>query len=282
MKEVGVCDACGKSLKGRKTRCGSCSVMLRRARLKVEAIELLGGRCQQCGCGGHPAIFEFHHKDPSQKEFAIGSHWDRAKDAVMAEVQKCELFCGRCHNILHSSRHEDDLLMGYVFDYTGSTYQGFYRWLPDEDFDFAIHAWRNSRVINAGRRGQIKTCRLCGRHGADEGTTRAMKDVCLDCLSRVQRTRVMLASIYHLGSRCERCGWAGHPSGFSFHHGGGGKDFLISRAGKTGWSKVIKELAKCTLLCRNCHNETHSNRFDGHRFALAMRSVNEIPLSSIR
>lgn len=243
--------------------------MLRRARLKAEAVERLGGQCVQCGWSGHSASFEFHHRDPTKKDFGIASHWDLARATVLAEVDKCDLLCGRCHNILHSSRHEESKLIGYVFDYRGDTFPGFYRWLSDDEVSLMIDEWRGSSEVNIGRRGKPKICRICGSDGTNIGT-RVNKDVCLGCLTRMQRTRMMLASIHRLGGRCEKCGWSGHPSGFSFHHSDGRKDFLISRAGKTAWSKVVAELSGCTLLCRNCHTEAHSNRFDGKRFELAM------------
>ena len=90
---------------------------------------------------------------------------------------------------------------------------------------------------------------------------------------------MMLASIEKKKACCEECGWSGHPSGFSFHHIGEDKEFTISRSGSVGWGKVLSELSKCRLLCRNCHNRQHSNRFDGERFELAMAPLKKRPIS---
>jgi ribosomal protein L44E len=35
----------------------------KRAR-KLEAIKFLGGKCQDCGNEYHPAVYEFHHRNP--------------------------------------------------------------------------------------------------------------------------------------------------------------------------------------------------------------------------
>jgi hypothetical protein len=43
----------------------------------------------------------FHHRDPSEKEF----DWNRAKRmswaTVLKELDKCDLFCCRCHTEIH-------------------------------------------------------------------------------------------------------------------------------------------------------------------------------------
>jgi hypothetical protein len=58
----------------------------------------------KCKCGAkHPAVLDFHHQDPSQKE--VGIHemiqdkWSIAR--IGKELAKCVIMCSNCHRILH-------------------------------------------------------------------------------------------------------------------------------------------------------------------------------------
>jgi 5-methylcytosine-specific restriction endonuclease McrA len=63
-------------------------------------IELLGGKCKMCGWTGHPTGFEFDHVIPSTKTYKIALLMP-CKDLtkLLAEIAKCQLLCGTCHNI---------------------------------------------------------------------------------------------------------------------------------------------------------------------------------------
>lgn len=75
--------------------------ILRRERLR-RLVELLGGRCQRCN-GQYPhAVYDFHHRDPTEKKFSIGQAiTDLSWDEVVAEAKKCDLLCANCHRIEH-------------------------------------------------------------------------------------------------------------------------------------------------------------------------------------
>ena len=46
---------------------------------------------------------EFHHLDPSQKDFGISSKgYTRSWDKVKEELDKCILVCSNCHREIHS------------------------------------------------------------------------------------------------------------------------------------------------------------------------------------
>ena len=66
--------------------------------------------CQNCG-ERHPGCLDFHHRDPSQKDFHIARLLDRGSVAkVLAEIEKCDVLCANCHRKFHwSERNGDDL-----------------------------------------------------------------------------------------------------------------------------------------------------------------------------
>jgi hypothetical protein len=56
--------------------------------------------CRDCGGVFHPVAMSFHHRDPSTKEFTIGSKIsNRTISALLAEIAKCDLLCANCHMI---------------------------------------------------------------------------------------------------------------------------------------------------------------------------------------
>ncbi len=64
-------------------------------------VDLLGGKCQRCGLQSEcDAIYDFHHPDPSKKEFTISQIRQTTK-RVIKEAQKCELLCANCHRREH-------------------------------------------------------------------------------------------------------------------------------------------------------------------------------------
>jgi len=73
-----------------------------RARFWNHILQERGYRCAQCRKKHHQAVFDLHHRDPSQKRYAIGSvigniSWDE----LLAEAAKCDLLCANCHRIVH-------------------------------------------------------------------------------------------------------------------------------------------------------------------------------------
>jgi hypothetical protein len=74
------------------------------------------------------------------------------------------------------------------------------------------------------------------------------------------RRRMKVRAVRAAGGSCEGCGRSGPVAIFEFHHlEADGKDFGISQDGiPRPWPKVLAELAKCAMLCANCHREVHA------------------------
>lgn len=114
------CLVCGKECQ--KNLCGTCNTNLRRYRVKKRSVEYLGGKCERCAWEGHLSGYDFHHKDPTEKDFnpsareLANKSWERAKE----ELDKCELLCSSCHRKEHSNY---DLLEEISKTYTGKLFK---------------------------------------------------------------------------------------------------------------------------------------------------------------
>lgn len=87
-------------------RCLKCQVeatQKRRNKVKEMAVEYKGGKCSVCGYDRCADALEFHHLDPSQKDFGISSkRYTRSWVKVKEELDKCILVCSNCHREIHS------------------------------------------------------------------------------------------------------------------------------------------------------------------------------------
>lgn len=75
---------------------------------KVQTIMHKNGVCSMCGVkydGTNACIFQFHHIDPSQKEFEIGSRSFADIENIMSELNKCIMVCANCHTKIHSEEY---------------------------------------------------------------------------------------------------------------------------------------------------------------------------------
>jgi len=74
-----------------------------------------------------------------------------------------------------------------------------------------------------------------------------------------RRKKLRQLALEYKGNRCSVCGYNKCLKALEFHHLDSNiKDFGISAKGYTrSWMVIKQELAKCILLCANCHRETH-------------------------
>lgn len=57
--------------------------------------------CLVCG-EAENCCLDFHHLDPSQKDFAIGPNLTKKWDRIEAELAKCVVLCSNCHRKVHA------------------------------------------------------------------------------------------------------------------------------------------------------------------------------------
>ena len=77
---------------------GSCA-----QKAKVKAVEYKGGKCLVCGYNKSVRALQFHHLDPTQKDFGIGAKgYTRSIEKTKEEVDKCILVCANCHREIHN------------------------------------------------------------------------------------------------------------------------------------------------------------------------------------
>lgn len=78
------------------------SVVKRRQKIKELSVEHKGGCCERCGYNKYIGALEFHHLDPTKKDFNVSkkghcSSWEKVKK----ELDKCILVCANCHREVH-------------------------------------------------------------------------------------------------------------------------------------------------------------------------------------
>ncbi len=79
------------------------AVIKRRRAIREKAVSSRGGKCETCGYDRCIAALEFHHRDPSQKDFAISADGNtRSWQRVQKEIEQCALVCANCHREIHA------------------------------------------------------------------------------------------------------------------------------------------------------------------------------------
>ncbi len=76
---------------------------------KYKAVQLLGGKCEECG-EQNIYTLEFHHKVDTEKEYTFWEIKDNRWSIIEKEIEKCILLCGNCHNKLHIGENTNSKL----------------------------------------------------------------------------------------------------------------------------------------------------------------------------
>lgn len=79
-------------------KCTNNQTVIRMIAFKKKCLDYKGGKCIECGYDKYYGALEFHHIDPSKKDFTISHLRSYTFDKiVMEELDKCALLCNRCH-----------------------------------------------------------------------------------------------------------------------------------------------------------------------------------------
>ena len=95
-----------------------------RFRIKEEAVQYMGGKCEHCDGVFHTAAYDFHHVDPTQKDVDPGSLMRGLKHKLYAELDKCILLCANCHRIHHWKEANKDTDLNLYIGPELLTYNG--------------------------------------------------------------------------------------------------------------------------------------------------------------
>lgn len=204
-------------------KCHSKIVMNRWISLKEKIIQDMGGKCADCGKSYSYEIYDFHHIDPTQKEY----NWKEMKGfnekKRNKELSKCILLCANCHK----SRH--------------------------------LSFFATKEIIKPIYKGQ-NICLYCGTVLTNENSYGNGKHCCKKCTSKItlmtdRKTKQELVEM--AGEVCQECKSKFDARLLCFHHivpEEKNKNFHYIVKSK---ERMKEEMSKCVLLCENCHRLKH-------------------------
>lgn len=74
-----------------------------RKRIKQALIVAFGNECYLCHRSFPDYVYDFHHIDPSTKEFSIANGNTKSKERISNEAHKCIMLCSNCHRWVEHS-----------------------------------------------------------------------------------------------------------------------------------------------------------------------------------
>lgn len=69
---------------------------------KLKCVAYKGGKCFVCGYDRYVGALDFHHIDPTKKEFNISSLKAYSMPILKKELDKCLCVCKNCHSEIHN------------------------------------------------------------------------------------------------------------------------------------------------------------------------------------
>ena len=81
-----------------------------RQKQKENIIYVMGGKCALCGYNKCNSALEFHHINPSEKNYQLSSGSTRSLNRDFVEARKCILLCSNCHREVHNGLYDSSML----------------------------------------------------------------------------------------------------------------------------------------------------------------------------
>ena len=163
--------------------------------------------CMDCGGVFPPHVMDFDHRDPKTKSFNVmaGRALLKSRDALLAEIAKCDIVCANCHRV--------------------RTYEAFVAGLlRPPSFDRKTDVGTKEQM-----RGRLKNRRRFERQSA---LLRELRDApCADCGGRFP--------------------W--YAMQFDHRDPSSKVGNVPQMAARVSLRKLLEEIAKCDIVCTNCH-----------------------------
>jgi hypothetical protein len=122
------CEGCGETHpkyfhKNVKTKCTQCNSVkdyntnikpiIEKGKERNLNAKIKRGSCMDCKLlidDKNESMFEWDHKNPSEKTFAISRMHARKDDLYYAEIEKCDLVCSNCHSLRTKKHWENNMI----------------------------------------------------------------------------------------------------------------------------------------------------------------------------
>lgn len=235
-----ICEKCGRRYlheywRGHTRRfCNSCRTnkTIDRHELKRRLVDYCGGSCILCGYGRCLQALDFHHFDPDKKRFRVAGSHTRGWQRLLSEIKTCALLCSNCHIELEATSRSGR---------SGPRLQ------PPLEVSSE----------------QLTMCGVCGRryvYDRKKGHTRKRCNSCGASRQTPEKRHALKKEmIGWAGGSCRMCGYRRSPHSLTFHHvDPATKRFNLAGSHSRSLEALRAEVAKCVLLCANCHDEVEA------------------------
>lgn len=183
--------------------------------------------CADCGYKQAHCALDFDHRGgKTSRNDQVSWLMNSRLELLLAEILKCDVVCANCHRIRSANRR--------VWSQLAPTWGSF----------------------------EPGCCKSCGKNMKGRGTTRGVCRAPSRCADQYRQWRRIWLGDIKLASGCMDCGYAKNYEALDFDHRPGMiKIADISVMLGSSEQRLLAEIAKCDVVCANCHRiRTHVTR----------------------